>query len=296
MATLARVSTDRTNATTSFADVTDLQFSLAANKSYYIRFFLRQWSSLATVGARFAVNGPAGCTFKFGCWQPAGTGGTAGDSQEGVVTAYDTAFIATTADLTSATPLPVFIEGFITTTGTAGTFSLRFAAETTGTITVAAESFGIMEEVTTRDDFETVVSDVLNSSTTSVLADATGLAFAMAASKKYLIRCVVFFQTGNATTGARFAINGPASPTAVRFGSCQPQGTAQMDSGTAAAYETAIVAATTGPGTTPQMAILQGIIENGTNAGNAQIRFVAENADSTMTVLARSFGTIQEIG
>lgn len=296
---LARVSSDVTVIGTAFGDVTGLSFSLAANKSYYVRFFIRYWVNATTTGPRFAVNGPAGTTFRFGAWQPVGTGGTAGDTQCGSVNAYDTAFIATTAGQISTTPLPGFIEGYITTTGTAGTLTLRAAAEVVspGSVTVAAESFGILEDVTTRGDFETVTSDVVNNSTTSVLADVTGLAFPMEASKIYRIVCVAFFQTNATTTGARFALNGPASPTAVRFGSIQPEGTAQIDCGTVAAYETIISAATTGPGTTPQMAILEGIVQNGTTAGNAQLRFVGENvASATMTVLAQSFGFIQEIG
>ena len=46
------------NSTTSFADVTDLQFPVLANRLYWFRFVIRYKSAITTTGAAFAINGP----------------------------------------------------------------------------------------------------------------------------------------------------------------------------------------------------------------------------------------------
>lgn len=139
-------------------------------------------------------------------------------------------------------------------------------------------------------------SNETNTSTTSVLQDAADLSFALEANKTYAFRFVVFYTTNATTTGARFSVNGPASPTFLRFGAVQAQGTAQNDNGSQTVYDTLIVSATTGPGTTAQWGIVEGIVENGANAGNLVLRFVGENvASATMTLQAESFGFIDEM-
>lgn len=140
------VAADRTVVGTAFADVTDLTFTVAANTNYYFRFFLRHWVNATTTGARFALNGPASPTsLKAGChW-----GFATATAYSGVVTAYETSFFASTAGLTSATPMPAWIEGLLRNGANAGTFALRFAAEVAspGSATVAADSYGVYEVV-----------------------------------------------------------------------------------------------------------------------------------------------------
>jgi hypothetical protein len=270
---------------TSFQDV-GLNMWLAPNTSYYFRFFCRVWSDATTTGARFALNGPAGASFRAGAY----IGSTTAIADNGVVTAYDTAFMATLTGTVVGTELPVWVDGWIDTGAAAGALSLRFAAEVVspGTVSVGAGSFGILDP----DDSRVVVStaDVTNTSTSSVLADAADLAFAVNRNTNYAFRFVVFYTTDATTTGARFAINGPSGT--VRIDSIQGNGPSQSDCGTASAIETIICAATTGPGTTATMAYVTGTYKATAN-GTVQLRFVGENvAGATMTVLRRSFGEI----
>jgi hypothetical protein len=132
--------------------------------------------------------------------------------------------------------------------------------------------------------------------TGTAFADVTDLAFPVAANTDYHFRFVVHYTTNATGTGARFAINGPASPTALRVGGLLPNGTGAMNTGSATAYNTALFAATAGPGPTAVMGLIEGVFRNGANAGTLALRFAAELASpGQVTVLANSHGTLELI-
>jgi hypothetical protein len=132
--------------------------------------------------------------------------------------------------------------------------------------------------------------------TGTAFADVTDLTFPVAANAEYHFRFVVHYTTNATTTGARFAINGPASPTALRVGGILPTGATAMNAGSQAAYDTAIFAATAGTGSTARMGIIEGVFRNGANAGTLALRFAAEVASpGQVTVLANSHGILVQI-
>lgn len=123
----------------------------------------------------------------------------------------------------------------------------------------------------------------------TAFANLTDLSFPVEANTSYYFRFVIHYTTNLTTTGARFAVNGPASPTGLRVGGLLPTGTAAMNAGSQTAYDTAIFAATTGPGSTPVMGIIEGLFRNGPNAGTFGLRFAAEVASpGQVNVLANS--------
>lgn len=115
---------------------------------------------------------------------------------------------------------------------------------------------------------------------------------AVSALTNYRFKFVVHYTTAATTTGARFAINGPAAQTALRVGGNLPNGTAAMNSGSVNAYDTAIFAATTGPGSTAVMGTIEGVFRNGVNGGTLALRVASEIGASAVTVLAESHGEL----
>lgn len=119
----------------------------------------------------------------------------------------------------------------------------------------------------------------------------TDLTFAVAANTSYWFRFVVHYFTDATTTGARFGVTGPASPTALRVGGLLPTGTGAANYGSQTAYDTAIFNATTGPGATNVMGIIEGVFRNGSNAGNFSLRFWAEVVSpGSVTIRLNSHG------
>lgn len=133
-------------------------------------------------------------------------------------------------------------------------------------------------------------ANIVNTNVTFV--NATGLTFTVSALTNYRFKFVVHYTTAATTTGARFAINGPAAQTALRVGGNLPNGTAAMNSGSVNAYDTAIFAATTGPGSTAVMGTIEGVFRNGVNGGTLALRVASEIGASAVTVLAESHGEL----
>ena len=126
---------DTANSTTSLADAAGLSFTAAANKTYMIEGFI-VWSSSATgVGIKLSATGPTSPTIMAGHFIADAANGTPDSSS------FNANNVVVT---TSASPFTtgciaqlacVLVNG-----ANAGTFQVRFAAETTGTITVKAGS------------------------------------------------------------------------------------------------------------------------------------------------------------
>ncbi len=128
--------------------------------------------------------------------------------------------------------------------------------------------------------------------TNSSFVNATNLSFAVAATTNYRFRFVVHYTTAATTTGIRFGINGPAAQTALRVGGILPTGTGAMNAGSQTAYDTAIFAATTGPGGTAVCGVIEGVFRNGNNSGTLALR-VASETGSAVTILTDSHGELQ---
>lgn len=124
---------------------------------------------------------------------------------------------------------------------------------------------------------------------TSTYADDASLVFGVAEASRYAFRAVVFFDT-SAAADFKYQVQGPASPTLVRYevkhiapGTTAYAGQAVQ---TAFAQSTAI----TGAGTTGGFVEINGIVHNGVNGGIVRIQWAQNTLDaSNTTVLAGSY-------
>lgn len=122
---------DTANATTTLANATGLAFSALANATYIIEGFIVWDTSVATVGIKLTATGPTNPTLMAGHFITDAVNGTPDSSS----------FNAN--DVVATTSASAFLAGNIAalhcilkTGDNAGTFQIRFAAETTGTVTI----------------------------------------------------------------------------------------------------------------------------------------------------------------
>jgi hypothetical protein len=136
-------------------------------------------------------------------------------------------------------------------------------------------------------------SDVINNNATAnTIADITGLSFSVTAGEIYWFRMGLLFNAAAGTTGARFSVNGPASPTQLGYrvgiASVAAAGSDGETTGFGNAYDQPTGAAATSPFTTGNFATVEGFIQpsaNGTLVG----RVASEISSSAITVKAGSF-------
>lgn len=120
-------SADVVNATTSFADITDLTVPLLANKTYCFEAQLTHVNNASTTGSRFGYNiGAAPTDARISTIDTVTTSVTASAHSAGSVTARDTAITAQTTGSTS--DRLANIVGFIIPSAD-GTFAMRCASE-----------------------------------------------------------------------------------------------------------------------------------------------------------------------
>jgi hypothetical protein len=122
---------DTANATTTLADATGLSFTALAGKTYLIEAWIRYATSATTVGIQLSASCPASPGFIAGLWYVNAAQGTpdGGAFNASNVTVASSAAPFTTDNLAQLWCL--FRNG-----STQGTFIIRFAAETNGTITI----------------------------------------------------------------------------------------------------------------------------------------------------------------
>lgn len=139
------VASDQTSTSTSYADVTGMTASVAANKTYVFEAYINWTSSGSTEGIGLAVNGPASPTSLVA---HVGINATANYYQYiTIATSYDSGAVATNG--AAATNRAAHVRGVITTGASSGTFTIRYRAETGGanSATVKAGSALIMTEL-----------------------------------------------------------------------------------------------------------------------------------------------------
>jgi hypothetical protein len=127
--TMLRVTNDVINATTSFADITDLTVALLSGKKYAFVAYLFHQTNATTTGAQFGVNiGAAPTVLNVSAIQQITsvvTGGAWGSGN--MVAARDTAAVAETTGPGAANMLAI-VAGFIIPSAD-GTFAMRCASE-----------------------------------------------------------------------------------------------------------------------------------------------------------------------
>lgn len=122
-----RVTSNVVNATTSFADITDLTQALLSGKKYAVQACLFHVGNATTTGASFGYNiGAAPTVSLFGNLQPTTNAVVTGVIACGTITARDTAITASTTSTTGNAT--TWIGGYIQPSAD-GTFAMRCASE-----------------------------------------------------------------------------------------------------------------------------------------------------------------------
>ncbi len=126
---------DTANATTTLANATGLSISALANSTYIIEGFILWNASVATVGIKLSATASGTPTITAGHFITDAVNGTPDSSS------YNANDVVVT---TSASPFTTYNMGMLNailkTSASASTWQLRFAAETTGTITIKSGS------------------------------------------------------------------------------------------------------------------------------------------------------------
>lgn len=124
VSTYAVLSANRTTAVTTYADITDLSFSLAASTRYLIECRLRYDANATTTGIGIGWTGPASPTFTTGSTQGSLTASTIGGT---VVAGNDTG--GTTTGSAATTANHAHFVGVWSNGANAGTLQMRFKSE-----------------------------------------------------------------------------------------------------------------------------------------------------------------------
>lgn len=128
-------------------------------------------------------------------------------------------------------------------------------------------------------------SDVTNNNATAnTIADVTGLSFAVTAGEKYWFRFVIPYTSAATTTGSRWSITGPGSPTLLHYTSHYTLTATSETVNSATAYD--IPAASNASSLTAgNIAIVEGYIVPSSN-GTVIARFASEVSSSAIVAKA----------
>lgn len=125
------------------------------------------------------------------------------------------------------------------------------------------------------------------SSTSTTFADVAGMTRAVSASTSYSFVCHLSYLSAATTTALQVSINGPASPTAVRFTVETSTSATARHNASQSAYD-----AVTNPAsalTTALPVMVSGSVENGANAGTLALRMRTEVSGSSVTIQRGSY-------
>lgn len=129
----------------------------------------------------------------------------------------------------------------------------------------------------------TLGADVANSTIT--YADITGLSWAATSGVLYRFHALLIYTSAATTTGVKFGINGPASPTRVGLRATISQGGTSAMNNHMSTYDSGTISTTSTPG--DNIATIDGIIQVSA-AGTVILRFASEIAASAITIKAGS--------
>lgn len=140
---------------------------------------------------------------------------------------------------------------------------------------------------TTLTALTTVVlaSDVTNNNASAnTIADVTGLSFSVTAGETYWFRFVIPYTAAATTTGSRWAVNGPGSPTLLNYTSHYTLTATSETVNSATAYDIP-AAASASSLTAGSVAIIEGFITPSSN-GTLIARFASEVSSSAIVAKA----------
>lgn len=137
-------------------------------------------------------------------------------------------------------------------------------------------------------------SDVTNNNAVAnTIADVTGLSFAVTAGNKYFFEFIIPYTAAATTTGSRWTINGPATPTLLAYRSWYPLTATTETNNAATAYD--IPAASNASSLTAgNVAVIKGIIQPSAN-GTVIARFASEVSSSAIVAKAGATVFYQQV-
>lgn len=128
----------------------------------------------------------------------------------------------------------------------------------------------------------TLPADVTNANgVANTMADVSGLFFPVVGGEIYWFRFVILYTAAATTTGARFSINGPASPTMLAYASRVGLTSSTSVDTFATAYDAPAAAGATSPATAGNVATIEGFIQPSVS-GSVVARFASEVAGSAI--------------
>ncbi|MFO1394704.1 MAG: hypothetical protein U1F09_13145 [Steroidobacteraceae bacterium] len=123
-----------------------------------------------------------------------------------------------------------------------------------------------------------------NNATANTMADVTGLSFSVTAGETYAFSFIIPYTAAATTTGSRWSINGPASPTLLNYTSRYTLTATTVTYNYATAYDTPSGANATSL-TAGNVAMIDGIIKPSAN-GTVIARFASEISSSAIVAKA----------
>lgn len=126
-----------------------------------------------------------------------------------------------------------------------------------------------------------------NNASANTIADVTGLSFPVTSGVQYWFKFVIMYTSAIATTGSRWSISGPASPTLLAARSTYTLTATTETVNDIAAYDIPAAANATSL-TAGNICIIEGLIKPSQN-GNVIARFASEVSASAIVALAGSF-------
>jgi hypothetical protein len=128
-------------------------------------------------------------------------------------------------------------------------------------------------------------SDVISNSAANSMADVTGLSFAVTAGVTYRFKATIYYTAAATTTGSRWSVNGPASPTFLVYSSNYTLTATSQTMNNLSAYD--LPATSNATSLTNSIAEIIGIVKPSAN-GTFIIRFASEILNSAITAKAGS--------
>lgn len=153
---------------------------------------------------------------------------------------------------------------------------------------IKSRSDGLVAAAVNTLNTVTLASDVTNNNVlANTIADVTGLSFSVTAGETYWFEFVIAYTAAATTTGSRWSINGPGSPTLLNYRSEYTLTSTSVTVNSATAYDTPSASNATSL-TAGNVATVWGII---TPSGNGTViaRFASEVSSSAIVAKAGSF-------
>ncbi len=153
---------------------------------------------------------------------------------------------------------------------------------------IKSRSDGLVSAAVNSLNTVVLASDVTNNNAVAnTIADVTALSFAVTAGETYWFEFVIPYTAAAATTGSRWSINGPGSPTRLHYRSEYTLAATTTTVNSATAYD--IPAASSASSLTAgNVATIWGVIQPSAN-GTVIARFASEVASSAVVAKAGAF-------